>query len=277
MHQSALQWNAFRMPELETVGNEIASPFKVTVKQQGDQMATTKADTQTAAKPARGAAAKTADRSKPTQESRQRRAQTVAARTATKQTKTTRDKQQDQKGLADLLEHGLKDMYYAERKIYRSLPKMIKAAEDPALMEALSSHREETQGHIETLEAVFELLGVRAKAEKCDAIDGILTEAESILEDFGGTMAGDAAIIFSAQAVEHYEIARYSAMIGFADALGLDDVHQKLQATLDQESSAQSKLTEMAEGSVNAAASEYDENSDEGQKGADVEVGHLSK
>ena len=240
-------------------------------------MATTKADTQTAAKPARGASAKTADRSKPTQESRQRRAQTVAARTATKQTKTIRDKQQDQKGLADLLEHGLKDMYYAERKIYRSLPKMIKAAEDPALVEALSSHREETQGHIETLEAVFELLGVRAKAEKCDAIDGILTEAESILEDFGGTMAGDAAIIFSAQAVEHYEIARYSAMIGFADALGLDDVHQKLQATLDQENSAQSKLTEMAEGSVNAAASEYDENTDEGQKGADVEVGLLLK
>ena len=229
-------------------------------------MATTKTDMKSAAAPARSTQAKTADRAKPSPESRQRRAQTVASRAATKQTKTARDKQQDQMGLADLLEHGLKDMYYAERKIYRSLPKMIKAAEDPSLVEALTAHREETQGHIETLEAVFELLGVRAKAEKCDAIDGILTEAETILEDFGGTMAGDAAIIFSAGAVEHYEIARYSAMIGFADALGLDEVHQKLQSTLDQENAAQSKLSEMAEGSINTAASEYDEDMADGAK-----------
>lgn len=154
---------------------------------------------------------------------------------------------------------------------------MIKAAEDAALVEELTAHREETQGQIETLEAVFEFLGMRAKVEKCDAIVGILTEAESILEDFGGTMASDAAIIFSAQAVEHYEIARYSAMIGFADALGLDEVHQKLQTTLDQENSAQSKLTEMAEGSVNAAASEYDENSDDGEAGTDDEADLSSK
>ncbi|MDB5658063.1 MAG: ferritin-like protein [Cypionkella sp.] len=222
-------------------------------------MANTKAEPKPEAKTTRGTQPKNGDRTKPTAESRQRRAKSVAARTATKQTKSAKDTQQDQKGLVDLLEHGLKDMYYAERKIFRSLPKMIKAAEDAALVDALTAHREETQGHIETLEAVFESMGLRPKAEKCDAIDGILTEADSILEDFGGSMAGDAAIIFCARAVEFYEIARYTSMIGFADALGLDEVHQKLQSTLDQETSAESKLTGMAEGSINAAASEYDD------------------
>ena len=158
------------------------------------------------------------------------------------------------KGLGDLFEHGLKDMYYAERKVYRSLPKMIKAAEDPALVEALTSHREETQGHIETLEAVFELLGVRAKAEKCDAMDGILEEATSLLEDFTGGAANDSAIIFSAQAVEHYEISRYGSMHAYAVQLKMKEVAGLLKGILDQEYAADKSLSALAEGQLNAKA-----------------------
>jgi ferritin-like metal-binding protein YciE len=201
---------------------------------------------------------RTVSRSKPAAEQRQKRAQTVKSKAqaapARKSAAAT-----EEKGLMDLFEHALRDIYYAEKKIYRSLPKMIKAADDEALTEALSNHRDETQGQIETLEEVFELLHLRVKGEKCDAIDGILEEADGILEDFGGTLAGDAAIIFSARAVEHYEICRYHAMIGFADALGLDEVLAKLQSIYDQESASDTLLTSLAEGSVNEAASEYDE------------------
>src|SRR5690606_20148564 len=127
-------------------------------------------------------------------EQRAKRAQAAVNKT---RAKAATVKQSDEKGLIDLLEHGLRDIYYAEKKIYKALPKMIKAADDEELVAALTSHREETQGHIEHLEAVFDSMGLRARGEKCDAIDGILEEGEGILEDFGGTLAGDAAIIFS--------------------------------------------------------------------------------
>lgn len=196
---------------------------------------------------------------KPAAEQRQKRAKTAVSKVAARASIRQRRTASDEKGLIDLLEHALRDMYYAERKIYRALPKMIKAADDDELAAALTSHREETATHIEALEASFEAMGLRAKGEKCDAIDGILDEATGILEDFGGTLAGDAAIIFSARAVEHYEICRYSAMVGFADALGLDEVHKHLQGVLDQEMAADAKMVALAEGSINEAASEYDE------------------
>jgi ferritin-like metal-binding protein YciE len=156
--------------------------------------------------------------------------------------------------LSDLLEHALKDMYYAEKKIYKSLPKMIKAASDPALQEGLSMHRDETAQQIEFLEEIFATMGKRAKAEKCDAIDGILDEGSSLLEDFKGSAALDAAIIFSAQAVEHYEITRYGSMQTYAKVLGMSDVADMLGQILAQEHAADEKLTSLAEGSVNAAA-----------------------
>ncbi len=157
-------------------------------------------------------------------------------------------------GLQDLFEHALKDIYYAEKKIYRALPKMIKAAHDPDLKAGLTAHRDETAGQIETMEQVFEHLGKRPKAEKCDAIDGILEEGASLLEDFGGTEAGDAAIIFSCQAVEHYEITRYGSMRAYAKALGMSDVAGLLDGILKQEEAADHKLTTLAEGRINAAA-----------------------
>lgn len=156
--------------------------------------------------------------------------------------------------LASLLEHALKDMYYAEKKIYKSLPKMIKAASDPALKEALTMHREETAGQIEVLEQVFEQIGKRAKAEKCDAIDGILDEGNGLLEDFGKTGAGDAAIVFSCQAIEHYEITRYGSMVAFANALGQTEVAELVSGILAQEHAADAKLTDMAEAHINQAA-----------------------
>ncbi len=156
--------------------------------------------------------------------------------------------------LGALFEHALKDIYYSEKKIYKSLPKMIKAASDPGLKEALTMHREETAGQIEVLEQVFENIGKRAKAEKCDAIDGILDEGNGLLEDFGKTDAGDAAIVFSCQAIEHYEITRYGSMIAFANALGYSEAADMISGILAQEHAADVKLSEIAEGYINQAA-----------------------
>ncbi len=156
--------------------------------------------------------------------------------------------------LSDLLEHALKDMYYAEKKLYKALPKMIRAAQDPALKDGLTLHRDETATQIETLEEIFAALGKRAKAEKCDAIDGILEESATLLEDFKGSAAIDAAIIFSAQAVEHYEITRYGSMQAYAKVLGHADIARMLDQILQQEVTADATLTTLAEGSVNAAA-----------------------
>lgn len=160
----------------------------------------------------------------------------------------------DKTGLAKLLEHGLKDMYYAEKKIHRSLPAMIRAAGAEQLKEALTSHREETAGQIEMLENIFETLGVAARGQKCDAIDGILEEANGILEEFGDSSACDAAIVFAAQSVEHYEWTRYGSLRQFAIELGLDKVADMIQEIRDQESAADEKLTAMAEGGLNAEA-----------------------
>lgn len=159
-----------------------------------------------------------------------------------------------QKDLSDLFEHGLKDMYYAEKKILKALPKMIKAAQEQKLKDALEKHRDETSGHVETLESVFEMIGKRAKSEKCDAIDGILEEGTGLLEDFGGTETGDAAIIFSAQAVEHYEISRYGSLVAFATALNLKDAAKALKSVLDQEYAADKGLSAMAETGLNRKA-----------------------
>jgi ferritin-like metal-binding protein YciE len=156
--------------------------------------------------------------------------------------------------LSDLLEHALKDMYYAEKKIYKSLPKMIRSAQDPALKDGLAKHRDETATQIDTLEEIFATLGKRPKAEKCDAIDGILEESTSLMEDFKGSAAMDAAIIFSAQAVEHYEITRYGSMKAYAKVLGHADIAKMLEGILQQEVIADATLTTLAEGSVNAAA-----------------------
>lgn len=170
-----------------------------------------------------------------------------------------------EKTLQDLLIHGLKDMYYAEGKIQKALPKMIAAAEDDELRSGLEQHLTETGEQISRLEQAFEMLGEKAKGEKCDAIDGILTEGDSLLEDFGGTATGDAAIIFSCQAVEHYEIARYGSLRAYAELLGHDDVAALIEEILDQEEAADELLSEIAEDRANPAAA-GDEDEDDGEE-----------
>lgn len=178
---------------------------------------------------------------------------------ATTKSATKRKSSSVEKNLDDLFEHALKDIYYAEKKILKSLPKMIKAAHDTDLKEGLESHRQETEGHVSKLEQVFSILGKTPKAVKCEAIDGILSEADEVLKDFGRSKACDAAIIFSGQAVEHYEITRYGSMHAWASSLGMDDAAEILESILEEEKAADHKLTDLAEGRINFAAEEEDE------------------
>lgn len=178
-------------------------------------------------------------------------------------------KKAKEKDLSDLFLHALKDMYYAEKKILKSLPKMIKAASAEELAEALQQHQQETEQQVANLEQVFSLLDKAPKGEKCDAIDGILEEADGILKDFGKTKAGDAAIIFSAQAVEHYEITRYGSMHAFAKVLGYEEAADIIAEILAQEKHADETLSDMAEARIDYAAAEYDE------AAGDVEEGEM--
>lgn len=158
------------------------------------------------------------------------------------------------KTLDDLFYETLKDIYYAERQIVKALPKMARGAQNPKLKAAFQTHREETEGQIERLKQIFEILGKRAQGKTCDAIEGILSEGEEILDEFKGTPALDAGLLAAAQAVEHYEISRYGTLRAWALQLGMKDVAKLLDETLQEESSTDELLTNLAEGAVNAAA-----------------------
>lgn len=158
------------------------------------------------------------------------------------------------KTLNELFYDGLKDIYYAERQILKALPKMARGAQDAEVKAAFQKHKEETQGHVERLQQVFEIIGKRAQGKTCPAIDGILEEGAEMLDEFKGEPALDAALISAAQAVEHYEIARYGTLRRWADTLGMKDAAKLLGQTLDEESATDEALTQIAEGSVNQAA-----------------------
>jgi ferritin-like metal-binding protein YciE len=161
-----------------------------------------------------------------------------------------------EKTLNDLFLHTLKDVYYAEKAILKALPKMEKAAQSAELKQAFATHRQQTQGQIERLTQVFELVGKRAQGEPCEAIQGIITEGEEIVEDFGDSVAIDAGLISSAQAVEHYEIARYGALKSWAEQLGMDDAVRLLDETLTEEKETDELLTQIADSAANATASQ---------------------
>jgi len=149
----------------------------------------------------------------------------------------------------------LKDIYWAEKHLVKALPKMQKAATSPELAAAFEKHTQETQQHIETLEKVFELLDEKAQAKKCDAMAGLLEEANGIIEDTdAGTMVRDAGLILAAQKVEHYEIATYGTLRVFAANMGHSDVEALLSQTLENEKATDVALTEIAESSVNESA-----------------------
>lgn len=159
-----------------------------------------------------------------------------------------------EKTLEDLFHDTLKDIYYAERKILKALPKMARASSSPELKAAFEKHRDETETQIERLQQVFELIGKRAQGKTCDAIEGIISEGEEIIESFKGTPAIDAGLISSAQAVEHYEITRYGTLRRWAEVLGHTEAAALLEQTLDEESSTDEALTGLADASANEMA-----------------------
>jgi ferritin-like metal-binding protein YciE len=159
-----------------------------------------------------------------------------------------------EKTLDDLFLHTLKDIYYAEKQILKALPKMAKSAESEELRQAFETHREETEGQVERLEQIFELLGKPARGVACEAINGIIEEGKGIMEDFAGSEALDAGLLSSAQAVEHYEITRYGSLKSWAQELGLTAAVPLLDQTLQEEKKTDVLLTRLAEARVNAKA-----------------------
>jgi len=159
-----------------------------------------------------------------------------------------------EKTLDDLFLDTLKDIYYAEKQILKALPKMAKAAQSAELKAAFQQHQEETEGHIERLEQVFELIGKPARGKTCDAILGILEEGKSIIDEFKDTAALDAGLVAAAQAVEHYEIARYGTLKSWAKQLGQAEAAKLFDATLTEELATDQKLTQLGEAQANLQA-----------------------
>lgn len=162
----------------------------------------------------------------------------------------------DIESLDDLFVHTLRDIYYAEKQIANELPKMIDKATSPELKAGFEKHLEETKGHIARVEQVFDMHGERAKEVDCPAIDGILEEAGEVAGEVADKEVLDAALIASAQAVEHYEMTRYGTLIAWAKELGRDDCAAVLDQNLQEEKATDRKLTEMAEAGVNLQAAE---------------------
>ncbi len=158
------------------------------------------------------------------------------------------------KTLNDLFLHTLKDIYYAERQILRALPKMAKQAGSPELKKAIEKHRAETEGQVERLQRVFEMCNTAARGVRCDAIEGILSEANEVMEEIEDPQVKDAGMIASAQAVEHYEITRYGTLVAWAEQLGMKDAARLLGETLQEEKNTDQALTQLAESNVNKEA-----------------------
>ena len=154
----------------------------------------------------------------------------------------------------------LKDIYWAEKHLTKALPKMKKAATTEELQDAIEDHLAQTQEHVSRLEEVFEMLGKKAQAKKCDAMEGLVKEGESVIEETeDGSMTRDVGIIISAQKVEHYEIAAYGGLTQLARTMGLEDVAGILHQTLEEEKQTDMLLTEIAENDINWEAEQEDE------------------
>jgi ferritin-like metal-binding protein YciE len=176
--------------------------------------------------------------------------------TARKNNPVKSSSQGSTKTLEDLFHDTLQDIYYAENKILKALPKMAEGAESEELTAAFEKHRAETEGQVERLTQVFDIFGKRAQGKTCPAIDGILEEGEEILEEFEGAPALDAGLVAAAQAVEHYEITRYGTLKRWAELLGMDDAAALLDETLQEEIATDEALNELGESGVNQRALE---------------------
>ncbi|HET6252417.1 MAG TPA: ferritin-like domain-containing protein [Puia sp.] len=159
--------------------------------------------------------------------------------------------------LEEFFHDEIKDIYWAEKKLVQTLPKLAKAATKDELRDAFTTHLEQTKEHVTRLEQVFELLGHKPQAKKCDAMEGITEEGASVIEDTeDGTVTRDVALILAGQKAEHYEIATYGGLAEIARSLGHDDVADILETTLEEEKETDSLLTELAENSINNEASQ---------------------
>jgi ferritin-like metal-binding protein YciE len=148
----------------------------------------------------------------------------------------------------------LKDVYNAEKQLLRALPRMAKAAESPELQQAFNKHLKETEGQVQRLEKVFQELGQSVRGKTCKGMQGLIEEGKEVLEKEGEGAVIDAALIASAQRVEHYEIAAYGCLRTYAQLLGLEQAAQLLQQTLEEEEATDKKLTELGESGINEAA-----------------------
>jgi ferritin-like metal-binding protein YciE len=161
---------------------------------------------------------------------------------------------QKPKTLNELFHDTLKDIYFAEKKIYATLPKMAKAAKNAELRAAFEKHRGETEGQIKRLEQIFSIIEKKPQGKTCAAIVGIIDEGAEIMDEYKDSPALDAGLLAAAQAVEHYEISRYGTLRTWAEELGLKDAEKLLQATLDEEKKTDLALTEIAKTAVNQQA-----------------------
>ena len=170
--------------------------------------------------------------------------------TQTKSKSTSQDSK-----FKDLFIDQIKDIYWAEKHLVKALPKMSKGATSSALSEAIDKHLEETKEHVSRIEQVFKLIGEKPQAKKCDAMDGLVKEAESILEDTkSDTMVRDAGIIIASQKVEHYEIASYGSLVALATKMGMKEAASILDETLKEEKNTDSNLTKLAKSEINEKA-----------------------
>lgn len=179
----------------------------------------------------------------------------TAKKSAPSKSKKTIDPSEDRSMLEEFMLDAVKDIYWAEKHLTKALPKLSKAATSAEVKKAFEDHLAVTQQQVGRLEQVFELLGKKPQAKKCDAMDGLTKEAESIIEDTeAGTKTRDVALIMAAQKVEHYEIATYGGLVQVSKTLGKTDIADILAQTLQEEKDADQLLTSIAESSVNAQA-----------------------
>lgn len=179
---------------------------------------------------------------------------TATAKTSAKASSKTPAKKNAAKELKDLFEDSLKDIYWAEKALLKALPTMMKNATDEKLKTAIDNHITETEGHVERLEECFKALGKKAQAKKCDAMQGLLDEGKSIIEETEPGTVRDAGIIAAAQKVEHYEIATYGTLAAFAKVLQEEDCLKNLLSTLEEEKKCDELLTKVADTNLNSKA-----------------------
>lgn len=170
-----------------------------------------------------------------------------------------KNRSQNEEGLRQLLEDQLKDIYWAEKAITKSMPEMVEKVSSQELIDELSEHMETTIQQVSRLENVFEILGLKAEAEKCEAMEGLIEEAEDITDELEEGPVRDAGIIAAAQKIEHYEIASYGTVRSFANLLGEFEAASLLEETLEEEKEADQRLTDLAESIINIEAASGEE------------------